>query len=312
MEISKSLKKNKLKIFYLFILLIIFIIFISLALVNFELKRMIPQANLYSKPIDFSPEDFPTLLNNNVPYISAQGAIVIDRDSLVAIYEKNPTLRFSPASTTKIMTTLVAMDYFKKDDILTVQDGNVEGATISLTQNEQFRFEDLLYAMMLPSANDAAKTIAMNYPGGEKVFVSKMNEKAKELGLNNTHFEDPIGLIDQEDYTTPIDLARLAGIAMQNPEFRTIVGTKEKKIRNSSGKEYQLENLNVLLDIPGVNGVKTGFTEEAGQVLVTSTKVDGTDKELIIIVMQSTDRFGDTRTLLDFLKNNVTYLSIHP
>lgn len=312
MKLVQILKKNRLKIFYLFILIIIFCVFIAVAYFNFVLKKELPEGNYYGAPLIYTPESYPVLQNKEAPYISAQGAIVIDRDSLVTIYEKNPHLRFSPASTTKIMTALVALEHFNLNDILNVYDDSVVGASMNLTRNEKLRFEDLLYAMMLPSANDAAQAIADNYPGGEKAFVMQMNKKAKELGLKNTHFEDPIGLTDDKDYTTPIELAKLAGIAMQNTELRKVVGTKNRIITNTKGKEYDLNNLNVLLDIPGVNGVKTGFTEEAGQVLVTSTLVSGTDKELILVVMQSEDRFGDSETLLNFLRNNVTYLSIHP
>jgi serine-type D-Ala-D-Ala carboxypeptidase (penicillin-binding protein 5/6) len=312
MKFTQNLKKYRLKIFYLLILICLFTVFAILASLNYIIKKDLPTGNYYSQPIPFTPESYPTLQTKEAPILSAKGALVIDRDSLVSLYEKNPALRFSPASTTKIMTALVALDYFEPDDILTIYDAGVEGASINLSKNEKLTFENLLFAMMLPSANDAAKAIADNYPGGEKAFVREMNRKAKDLGLKATHFEDPIGLTDQKDYTTPSDLARLASIAMNNSKFREVVKTKNRTITNTNGKVYDLENLNILLDIPEVNGVKTGFTEEAGQVLVTSIKVAGTDKELIIVVMQSEDRFGDTQTLLNFLRNNVTYLSIRP
>lgn len=311
-KISGFVRKNKIKIAYSIILLIIFFVFISLATANFILKEQIPKLNVYLNPVSFTPEEYPKIINNYPPAISAQGSVIMDRDSKVTLFEKNPNLRFSPASTTKIMTALVALEHFQMDDILTVYSGRFDGVVLGVTQNEKFRFEDLLYAMMLPSANDAAKTIADNYPGGEGAFVAKMNEKAKELGLSSTHFEDPAGLKDQGDFTTPIDMARLASFAMQNKEFAKVVSTKNKTITNTEGKIYEVENLNILLDLPGVNGVKTGFTEEAGQVLVTSKELAGTDKELIIVVMQSQDRFGDSEALLNFLDNNVSYLTIHP
>ncbi len=312
MKVSQRIKKNKIRIFYLVVLSIVFVIFLLLASVNFVIKRQIPKLNIYLNPLSYTPEEFPEIINNYPPEISAQGAIAMDRDSKVTLFEKNPNLRFSPASTTKIMTALIALEHYQMDDILTVYQGNTEGSVISLTPNEQFRFEELLYAMMLPSANDATKTIAQNYPGGEEAFVAKMNQKAKELGLNNTHFEDSVGLLDKGDYTTPIDLARLGSFAMQNPEFVKVVSTKNKTITNTEGKKYDIENLNILLDLPGVNGIKTGFTEEAGQVLVTSKKIAGTNKEVIIVVMQSLDRFGDSESLLNFLDNNINYLTTHP
>lgn len=310
MKISQRIKKNRVKISYLALLLFGFLVFFFLALANFELKRVIAKSNIKPTPIAFVQQEYPELTNKYDPIISARGAIVVDRDSQVALYEKNPNIRFSPASTTKIMSALVALEYFKPDDVLTVINPYSDGVVLQLSENEQFRFKDLMYAMMLPSANDAAKTIAANYPGGETVFVARMNEKAKELGLINTNYADPAGLLDTIDYTTPIELARLASYAMQNPDFAKIVSTKKTTITNLFGKEYELENLNILLDLPGVNGVKTGFTQEAGQVLVTSKIIPGTQKQVIVVVMQSEDRFGDTQTLLNYLDGNITYQTI--
>jgi serine-type D-Ala-D-Ala carboxypeptidase (penicillin-binding protein 5/6) len=183
---------------------------------------------------------------------------------------------------------------------------------LGFEKGEKITFENLIYAMMLPSSNDATLAIAQNYPGGEETFVAAMNQKARDLNLTNTQFADPIGLLDEEDYTSPLDLARLTSVAMKNTEFAKIVSTRKKEITNSVGKKYKIENLNVLLDIPGVNGVKTGFTEGAGQVLVTSRNIPGINKDLIIVVMQSEDRFGDTKLLLDFLENNINYQTIRP
>ena len=264
-------------------------------------------------PVPFklsSEAKLPVIKTEFIPQISAQGAIIMDADSKVVLYSKNPDLRFSTASTTKIMTALTALSYFKNSDILTVKEATDDGSVIHLFTGEQMSFNNLLYAMLLPSANDAALAISQNYPGGEQSFVAKMNEKAKELMLYNTHYSDPAGLIDTGDYTTPFDLARLASFAIKNSTFKQIVNTKETVIYDSLGKTYSLENLNKLLGIDGVNGIKTGYTEEAGEVLVTSKEEKG--KTIIIVVMGSLDRFADTVKLLDLVSNNLTYLSIHP
>ena len=115
---------------------------------------------------------------------------------------------------------------------------------------------------------------------------------------------------DFGDYTTPFDLARLASFAVLNPDFKKIVATRQKVISDIYGNTYDLQNLNILLGVDGVNGVKTGYTEEAGQVLVTSKLEKG--KTIIIVVMGSIDRFADTEKLLDLINNNLSYLSIHP
>ncbi len=305
-------KINKVKIVYFVTLVIVFAAFSFLALLNIELKKQNSLIGIYTKPIDFNPERYPQVNFSFTPIISAQGAVVIDKDSQVVLFEKNPKIRFSPASTTKIMTSLVALEYYESSDILTIYKSNVEGTALRLPLNEQFTFEDLLYAMMLPSSNDATQAMAENYPGGEKAFVARMNEKAKVYNLLDTYFEEPIGLLDEKDYTTAIDLARLTSIALENAKFSEVVATKSRQIRSIDGTKYLARNINILLDIPGVNGVKTGFTDGAGQVLVTSRNLPSENADLIFVVMQSQDRFGDTQILLNYLNDNITFLSIRP
>lgn len=305
-------KIDKVKIIYFITLVIVFAAFSFLALLNVGLKKQSSFMGTYLNPINFIPERYPQVKYPYTPLISAQGAVVLDKDSQVVLFEKNSKIRFSPASTTKIMSALVALEYYKPGDLLTIYRSNVEGTTLKLIQGDKLTFENLLYAMMLPSSNDATLAIAENYPGGEDAFVARMNEKARVYHLVDTHFEEPIGLLDKEDYTTAIDLARLASIALNNPEFSKVVSTKKKDVVSESGNKYRLVNLNRLLEIPGVNGVKTGYTEGAGQVLVTSRNIQGQNADLIIVVMQSLDRFKDTEILLNYLDNNITYLSIHP
>ncbi|HYM64960.1 MAG TPA: D-alanyl-D-alanine carboxypeptidase [Candidatus Sulfotelmatobacter sp.] len=265
------------------------------------------------RPINFKilqEAKLPVIKTEFVPQISARGAIIMDADSKVVLYSKNPDLRFSTASTAKIMTALTALDYFKENDTLTIKEATNEGSVLGFKEGEMLSFESLLYAMLLPSANDAALAISQNYPGGKEEFIKKMNDKAKTLFLYNTHYLDPAGLEDIGDYTTPFDLARLASFAVKNDTLKKVVATKEKVIYDSLGNQYDLNNLNKLLGIEGVNGIKTGFTQEAGQVLVTSKIEKG--KTIIIVVMGSDDRFLDTQKLLDLVSNNLTYLSIHP
>lgn len=240
-------------------------------------------------------------------HMTAYAAVVMDRDSKAILYEKNSNIRFSMASTVKVMTALTALEYFLQDDVLTVQTQGVEGVNVGFSKGQKVRFMDLLYAMLLPSGNDAALAIAQNFPGGERAFVGKMNQKAQEYRLLNTHFEDPIGLTDDGDYTTPVDLARLADIALKNSTFSSIVRTKSITIHTLDGTEFVLNNLNKLLGYSGVDGVKTGFTSGAGGVLVTSKNENG--KSIIVVIMKSTDRFFDTRILLDYISDNIEYVT---
>lgn len=253
---------------------------------------------------------YPILDSSYNPQISAKGAIVMDADSKVILYSKNPDLRFSTASTTKIMTALTALDHFKLDDVLTVKDATSEGVVLGIKSGQQMTFENVLYGLLLPSANDIAKTIAQNYSQDPNEFVKAMNQNAAKYSLYNTHYQDPAGLEDDGDYTTPLDLARLASIAIQNQIFAKIVSTKEKVVSDVNGNTYNVKNLNKLLGVDGVDGIKTGYTEGAGQVLVTSKVEKG--HTIIIAVMGSENRFLDTEKLLTMISGNVTYLPIHP
>jgi len=306
------LKKVPQRVYFVFLPIFLLIVLLILVLTSYLAKTWITKNTILALPFNASPEaKLPIIKTEFVPVISARGAIIMDADSKVVLYAKNPNLKSSTASTAKIMTALTALDYFKPTDILTVKEATDDGSILGLIKNEKMTFENLLYAMLLPSANDAALTISQNYPGGEQTFMQTMNNKAKILKLNSTHYMDPAGLLDQGDYTTPFDMARLASFAVQNSEIKKIVGTKEKVIGDLGFIHvYDLKNLNILLGEDGVNGVKTGYTEEAGQVLVTSKEEKG--KTIIIIVMKSDDRFTDTEKLLDLVSNNLTYLSIHP
>lgn len=251
--------------------------------------------------------EYPIFKKNFNPNISAKGVVVMDADSNVVLYSKNPNLRFSSASTTKIMTALTALDYFDLNDTLSVKSATSEGVTLGLKEGQKITFENLLYGLLLPSANDAAFVIAQNY---DSDFVKQMNRKANTLNLYNTHYQDPAGLEDDGDYTTPLDLARLSSIAVKNDTFSKVVATKEKTIVDLQGNSYSFKNLNKLLGFSGVEGIKTGTTVGAGQVLVTSKKEGA--HTIIIVVMGSEDRFADTQNLLNLVSGNITYLPIRP
>lgn len=301
----KNVEKN---LALLLIPLTLFLVFLLLNAINDYYTREIAKNQLIRFPVETQLSPYPFV--NTLPLIplSAKAAIVMDASSKVTLFEKNSELRFSMASTTKIMTALTALDYYKDDSVLTIQNTHVEGTKLGLLPGSQFYFKDLLYAMLLPSANDAAVAIADNYPGGSDAFVQKMNEKAQSIHLTSTHFADPTGLEDDGDYTTVTDLARLAAIAMQNQKFATIVGTKQKVITTIDARnQYALSNLNKLLGINGVTGVKTGTTEGAGEVLVTSAVAKG--QTFIIVVMNSEQRFTDTQALLQFVSQNVQFIT---
>lgn len=300
----KGFQKLGIKV-YLGLLLVAVLLFA----LDFSIRSDIKGKRVLGVSVSGEQADYPVLHNQYKPQISAKGAIVMDADSGVVLFSKNPDLRFSPASTTKIMTALTALSYFKPNDLLTVRDASTEGVILGLQTGQKLSFKNLLYALLLPSANDVAFTLAQNFPNSTKGFVTKMNQNALKFNLYNTHYNDPAGLDDDGDYTTPLDLARLASIAIKNKTFAKIVSTKEKTIEDTSGNGYLLKNLNKLLGIDDINGIKTGTTEGAGEVLVTSRKVG--DHTTIIVVMDSQDRYSDTQKLLSLISGNITYLPIH-
>ena len=284
---------------------------VLLSLFDLNEKKKIQTNVVLSVPISLpTPAPYPILNTSFFPDVSAESAIVLDANTNIVLFEKNADMQFSPASTTKIMTALVALNYYSPNAILTVFTSGIEGSIVGFEQGEQVTFSDMLYAMLLPSGNDAAVAIAQNYRGGEDSFILQMNKKAQELSLFNTHFVDPDGL-SENDYTTAHDLARLGAYALHNPVFAKIVRTKHKTITTLNFKNtYQLSNLNVLLGLDNVTGIKTGYTDEAGQVLVTSQQFEG--HTIIIVVMKSQDRFGDTQAILQTLQNKINFVTMHP
>lgn len=301
-----ALQRSDLYIRLLLIPLILLVIIVILSIVYLRLNTSLYQQRLHPLSVSYTLNDYPSLTQKDDPVITAQAAGILDVDSGVFLFTKNPFFHFSMASTTKMMTALVALDYYKSNDVLTVQRNYVEGTVLNLYKGEQFYFSDLMYAMLLNSANDVAYTLADNYPGGIDAFVRAMNTKAVQLHLLNTKYIDPAGLEDDGDFTTVTDLARLGSLVLQNNTIRTVVNTKYKYITTVDGQnQYQLQNLNQLLGLDGVIGIKTGTTEGAGQVLVTAKQND--QHTYVIVVMESQDRYADTWTLLHVLDTNVTF-----
>ena len=256
--------------------------------------------------------DLPQIKDNSpFPIVSAQAVLIVDLNSGVTLYEKDTDKKLLPASTTKIVTALVAMEYYPLDKILTVGRVNVEGQKMNLVYGEKISVNNLLYGLLVYSANDAAEALAQNYLGGRNGFIFAMNAKAKELHLTNSYFLNPSGLDGNKHYSTARDLVRLSWIAMENPLFAKIVATKQKTVRSEDGKiVHKLTNINKLLnEKEGILGVKTGWTEEARENLVTY--VDRDQKKILITVMASRDRFGETKELINWVFENYEWKKIN-
>ena len=211
------------------------------------------------------------------PRISAESAVLIEADIGEVIYEKNALEKLPMASTTKIMTALLAIEDQNPDELFSVprETVGVEGSSVYLTEGEKVTMRDLIYAIMLESANDAAETIAYRIGGSIDGFVRLMNEKAEELGLFDTHFTNPHGLDDPYHFTTARDLAKLTCEALKNPDFEKIVSTYSIDAFTVGTKRKLVNHNRLLKTLDGTIGVKTGFTKRSGRCLVSAVRRNG-------------------------------------
>jgi serine-type D-Ala-D-Ala carboxypeptidase (penicillin-binding protein 5/6) len=235
--------------------------------------------------------------------LAAQSAAVVDSYSGEFLYAKNPDAKEYPASSTKILTALIVIEAGNLDQVVTVapEDTKVEPSSLNLKPGQQFTRRQLLFGMLLKSANDVAMCLARDNAGSVPAFAEKMNLRAAELGATSSHFVNPHGLHDPNHYTTAHDLVLIARAAMQQPLFRQIVSTIYYTWRTPNGEVDQLRNHNRLLrHFAGCNGLKTGYTRAAQQVLVSSALRGGHE---VVAVVLHTDKPGiwvDSKTLLTY------------
>ena len=235
-----------------------------------------------------------------LPSVSAKSAILIDGATGKIIFEKNAELRLPMASTTKIMTALCTLEHADVEKTVSVDPRavGIEGSSVYLKAGERITLRDLLYSLMLASANDAAAAIAYAVSGGIESFAALMNEKARELGLSDTHFDNPHGLDSENHYTTALDLALLARYALENAEFAKIVSTSSKQIESDVATHALYNHNRLLRSYSGCIGVKTGFTKTSGRCLVSAAERDGL--RLICVTLNAPDDWNDHKTLLDY------------
>ena len=243
----------------------------------------------------FWPEQVRQLSRIAPPDLDASAALLVDLATQIRLYDKGADQRRAPASTTKMMTALVALARSDLSESVVVQASDLTvGSFIGLSAGETWKLEDLLYALLLPSDNAAAVVIARHVAGSERAFVDLMNAKAAEWGLQGTHFANPHGFDDPQHYSTAADLAEIARRGLMHPVFAQIVGTSERRVGGRT-----LRNLNQLLGTyEGAEGVKTGTTDAAGECLVSA--VMRPDGRAICVVLGSRDRYRDSRLLLDY------------
>ncbi len=257
--------------------------------------------------------------------ITAESAILVEVSTGRIIYEKNSIKQMYPASTTKIMTAILVIENCDLQEMVTVSETALQNipsgyVTCNLSVGEEISVNDLLYALMLPSANDAAFVLAEHVAGSVEAFADMMNNKASEIGCTNTHFVNPNGIHDSKHYSTAYDLYLIAKYCMQNETFRNIVATKEYTLpatNKHDAADRSFENTNDLLKPEKTNyyktatGIKTGHTSMAGYCLVSESSREGLD--FISVVLNSeTDnkRFSDSVKLFDYGYDNYTLTKV--
>lgn len=231
--------------------------------------------------------------------VSAHSAVLYQPETNSFLYSKNSRTRMPMASTTKIMTALVALEESNLTDLVVIDENSVgiEGSSAYLKEGEKLTVEELLYALLLQSANDAAVAIACHISGDVDAFASLMNSKANSLGLSNTHFTNPHGLDNEEHYTTAEDLARIAAEALKNENFRNITSTYQKTFSTEERSRTYVNHNKLLRMYDGCIGVKTGFTKKSGRCLVAAAERDGLT--FISVTLDATSDWNDHKRMLD-------------
>jgi serine-type D-Ala-D-Ala carboxypeptidase (penicillin-binding protein 5/6) len=240
-----------------------------------------------------------------VPEMSARGVFALDEGTQTVLFAKNEDTPLLPASTTKIATALVALKAYDPNEVITISNlPRVYGEQMGLRNGEQITVINLMYGLLVYSANDAAEVLAAHYPGGRSAFMDAMNQLAQDEGLTKTHFTNPVGYDEYLHFSTAHDLVKLAQAASKNETFSQIVATQDFQVTSvDGGIVHRLISTNQLLGkVDGVIGVKTGTTPTSGESLIT--RLDRNGHKVTIAMLGSVDRFGETKALIDWIYNN--------
>lgn len=258
------------------------------------------------------PSEIKEMIKFRPPSLTAEAAVIMDAATGKIVFERNSRQRRAMASITKIMTAVVAMEKGRLTDKITVPRIPLpQESSMGLLWGDVVTLEDLLWGLLLPSGNDAATVIAYVVGGGSTdAFIRLMNQKAAEMGLKDTHFANPHGLDEDEHYSTAFDLAALARYAMQKPLFAKIVGTRSWTVQAS--RNFYLTNSNFLLrpqnQSIGADGIKTGFTDDAGDSIVGSATRDG--RRVIVVALDTADRTAEAIKLFNFAFENYRWVDL--
>jgi len=300
------MKKNNILLLILFVLLLSNIAFIlpssGIWAIYPKTKNTISNALInYNIPLE------PKIIAVTYPTLQAQNYILIDVDTNKIIFSKNHDEIIYPASTTKLATALTALNIYPLEEIITIKDAYKEGKVMDLVPGEKITIRSLVTALLVYSANDSAISLAKHHPDGFNGFINQMNLLVKKYNLQNTHFTNVDGIHNDNHYSTVYDLSQLARLSIKNKIVLETVKQKNIIVTDVDHLySHSLVSTNELLGkLPEIEGLKTGWTPEAGGCFISLINING--HYLISVIAQSQDRFKDTERIVDWSKNNIIW-----
>lgn len=251
--------------------------------------------------------DQPVTISHEPLTLAAASAYAVDADTMTPLYSSNADKPLPIASLTKIGTALVTLKDHSPEQVITVPSNlptySPADALLRVVPGEQFRFDQLLAAALIPSANDAADSLALNTQPTMASFSTAMNQLTSDWRIEGVHYSNASGLTDTDNYATAQALAKLVKLGLKNQLFAKLTSTTSTSITDLAGRSYNLKSTNELLGSdPRISGIKTGFTPAAGQCFVGLANIKG--HRVITVILGSPDRFGETRQLLDWIEHN--------
>ena len=248
---------------------------------------------------------------DNGLYTGAKSSALYNPDTKSFLYQKNANARLPMASTTKIITALIGIESLELDEVICIskESTGIEGSSLYLKEGDELTVRDLIYSVLLQSANDAATAIALRVSGSTSDFADKMNERAREIGVIDTSFQNPHGLDDKKHYTTAHDLALITAEALSNPTFRKICSTYKYSFKIGESVRTVVNHNKLLKRYDGCIGVKTGYTKKSGRCLVSAAERNGVT--LIAVTLDAPDDWNDHAQMLDYGFNRLESVNLY-
>lgn len=305
-QFQKILKNNLIDFLIIFLLLVLNLFWLP----TFSFWSIYPKNNFIVKNnqlLNINIPSTPILKLTDKPFLSAQSYILVDVDTNKVLLSYNIDQKIFPASTTKLATALTALNLYPLDEVITINQEYTTGKVMELKLGEKITVKSLVSALLVYSANDSAFSLANHYQSGIPGFVDQMNLLMTKYNLKNTHFTNVDGIHSDNHYSTVYDLSQLGRLSIKNNTVANVVKTKELVVNDVSNQIFHpLVSTNELLGvIPEIEGLKTGWTPEAKGCFIGLINING--HQVISVVSQSDDRFQDTKILVDWLRQNVSW-----